>query len=104
MEADAADGGPLTLVTRIDGVEHRVACGRDAWATGRAAWGRQPEQPAAASGAWTAGDTFTAKTCFYETPFILTLNLTFAGEDVRCAARWNVGWAQRWSPSSSGGD
>ena len=103
LEGDGSDGGPLTLVTRIDGVEHRVACGRDAWATGRAAWGRQHEQPAAASGAWTAGDTFTAKTCFYETPFILTLNLTFAGEDVRCAARWNVGFGATVEPELVGG-
>ena len=39
-------------------------------AKGRLAFGTFPEQPEAASGAWTADDTFTAKICFYETPFI----------------------------------
>ena len=47
---------------------------RGEWKKGRLAFGTFPEQPAAASGAWTGDDTFTAKICFYETPFILTLN------------------------------
>ena len=38
-----------------------------------------PEQPAAASGAWTGDDTFTAKICFYETPFCVTMSLKFSG-------------------------
>jgi CubicO group peptidase (beta-lactamase class C family) len=82
----------VTLVTRLDGVERRIACGRGTWQKGRAAWGRFPEQPAAASGAWTGDDTFTAKLCFYETPFIITLRLKFSGEEVRCAAESNVGF------------
>ena len=56
------------------------------------AWGRLPEQPAAASGAWTGDDTFTAKLCFYETPFVTTLKLKFAGDEVRCSSETNVGF------------
>ena len=74
LESDGKDGA-VTLVTRFDGVEQRIACGRGAWQKGRVAWGSLPEQPAAASGAWTADDTFTAKLCFYETPFIVTVTL-----------------------------
>jgi CubicO group peptidase (beta-lactamase class C family) len=86
--------GEAVLVTRVSGVEHRIACGAGKWRAGRASWGRLPEQPAAACGAWTADDTFTAKICFSETPFILTMRLSFAGKEVRCESRWNVGFRQ----------
>jgi CubicO group peptidase (beta-lactamase class C family) len=91
IESNGKDGS-VTLVTRVDGVERRLACGHSGWQKGRAAWGRFPEQPAAASGAWTGEDTFTAKLCFYETPFIVTFRLKFAGDEVRCQAESNVGF------------
>ena len=84
--------GAVTLVTRFDGTEQRIACGRGTWQKGRAAWGRLPEQPAAASGAWTADDTFTAKVCFTETPFVVTIRLKFSGNEVRCDSESNVGF------------
>jgi hypothetical protein len=45
-----------------------------------------------ACGAWTGDETFTAKLCFYETPFIVTVRLKFSGEEVRCQAESNVGF------------
>jgi hypothetical protein len=90
LEMDKADG--VSLVARIDGAERRIACGAGAWKKGRAAWGRLPEQPAAASGAWTADNTYTAKLCFSETPFVVTLRLTFAGDELRCEPEMNVGF------------
>ena len=57
----------------------------------RAAWGRLPEQPVGASGAWTADDTFTAKLVFYETPFINTVKLKFTGNELTCESQANVG-------------
>ena len=78
----------VTLVVRFKGVEQRIACGRGAWRKGRLAYGPiLPEQPAAASGAWTADDTFTAKLCFYETPFINTISLKFSGGQVQFDSR-----------------
>ncbi|MFI5379469.1 MAG: serine hydrolase domain-containing protein [Tepidisphaerales bacterium] len=94
----AANDGPITLVTRVDGVEQRIACGRGTWQNGRVAWPTLPQQPAAASGAWTADDTFTAKVCFYETPFIVTTTLQFSGDDVRFSAEANVGFGQTKQP------
>jgi CubicO group peptidase (beta-lactamase class C family) len=91
LEGEGKDSA-VTLVTRFDGVERRIACGRGAWQKGRVAWGRFPEQSAAASGAWTGDDTFTAKLCFYETPFTITIRLKFSGEEVRCHAEANVGF------------
>jgi CubicO group peptidase (beta-lactamase class C family) len=91
LEGEGKDG-PVTLVTRIDGVERRIVCGRGAWQKGRAAWGQLREQPAAASGAWAGDDAFTARLCFYETPFLLTFRLQFAGDEVRCNTEANVGF------------
>jgi CubicO group peptidase (beta-lactamase class C family) len=91
LQNDGKDGA-VTLVARFDGVEHRIACGRGAWQKGRAAWGALREQPVAAGGAWTAEDTFTARLCFYETPFILTVRLQFSGDEVRCQSESNVGF------------
>jgi CubicO group peptidase (beta-lactamase class C family) len=91
LESGEKDGS-VTVVARVDGAERRVACGADSWKKGRAAWGRLPEQPAAAGGAWTGDDTFTARICFYETPFVVTVRLKFAGEELRCESEANVGF------------
>ena len=91
LESDGKDGA-VTLVPRFDGVEQRIACGRGAWRKGRVAWGSLPQQPAAASGAWTADDTFTAKLCFYETPFIITVRLRFSGKELQYHSESNVGF------------
>jgi CubicO group peptidase (beta-lactamase class C family) len=84
--------GDLRLVARIDGVERRVVCGNGMWHKGRVAWAGMAEQPAAAAGAWTADDTFTAKLCFYETPFVAAIRLKFTGDEVRYEAERNVGF------------
>ena len=91
LESDGNDGD-VTLVTRVAGVEHRIACGHSVWRKGPAAWGELPRQPAAACGAWTADDTFTAKLCFYETPFIVTVRLRFSGKELQYCSESNVGF------------
>ena len=84
--------GTEILVARIAGMDRQIVCGSDNWLKGRAAWSRLPDQPAAATGAWTGEDVFTAKICFYETPFTLTVRLKFTGAEVSCACKWNVGF------------
>jgi len=100
----AGDGkdAPVTLVARFDGVDARIVCGRGTWQKGRVAWGSLPEHPLAASGVWTADDTFTAKLCFYETPFVVTVRLTFSGEEVRCNSEANVGFGPTKEPELVG--
>jgi CubicO group peptidase (beta-lactamase class C family) len=95
LESVTLESGPdgsVTLVTRVDGTERRVVCGSGTWKQGRAAWGRLPEQPAAAGGAWTADDTFTARVCFTETPFVVTVRLKFTADEVRLESEANVGF------------
>lgn len=91
LEGGGPDGG-VTLVARSGGSEQRIVCGRGAWRKGRGAWGRLPTQPVAASGGWTGDDTFAAKLCFYETPFLFAVRLKFSGDEVRCEVESNVGF------------
>ena len=101
LEAGGNDGAN-TLIARIDGIDCRIVCGRGSWQKGRTAWGRLPEQPVAASGAWTDAGTFTARLCFYETPFTITVNLKFVGDELRCDSAANVGFGQIREPQLIG--
>ncbi|MBN2475378.1 MAG: serine hydrolase [Pirellulales bacterium] len=94
--------GPVTLVIRQDGTEQRIVCGRGTWEKGRATWGPLTQQPIAASGAWTGDDTFTARICFSETPFVVTVGLQFSGDELRCRAQANVGFGPTRQPELVG--
>jgi CubicO group peptidase (beta-lactamase class C family) len=85
VEADA-------LVVRTDGNDRRIPFAPGAWKKSRASFGTLAEQPAAASGGWAGDDTFRARICFYETPFIVSLALKFAGDEVRLESQTNVGF------------
>ena len=87
-----AKGDAVTIVARFKGVDQRIHCGRGDWQKGRMAYATFPEQPAAAGGAWVDKDTFKAKVCFYETPFILTVTLKFAGDQLLFDSESNVGF------------
>jgi CubicO group peptidase (beta-lactamase class C family) len=90
LEFGAAGDG-VTLVGRSNGGdEQRIACGNGEWKKGKFGFGRTAPQPAAASGAWTADDTYTAKICFNETPYIVTLKMDFSGGKLRLEPTWNV--------------
>jgi CubicO group peptidase (beta-lactamase class C family) len=99
----ASDSGPDgdTLIVRAAGVEQRIVCARDKWIDGHAAWGALPKQPAATAGSWD-GDTFTAKICFYETPFVVTANLKFAADKLTVNSEANVGFGRTKHPEVVG--
>lgn len=92
----------VTLVIRINDVERRIACGRGEWQNGRIAWGQFPEQPMAASGAWTEDGVFTAKLCLYETPYVFTLRLKFTGEELQFNTEANVSFGPTTEPQRIG--
>jgi CubicO group peptidase (beta-lactamase class C family) len=86
--------GDVTLVCKSNGgAAQRIACGSKDWRKGRLAFGTRPEQPAAACGAWTGDNVYTAKVCFYETPYIVTLRMDFAEHRLRLDSTWNVSFA-----------
>jgi CubicO group peptidase (beta-lactamase class C family) len=98
-----SNGSGDALVLRVGGVERRIECGSGSWKRGRLALGPQlPEQPAAASGAWVGDDTFKAKVCFYETPFVVTLSLKFDGDRLLLDSQANVGFGATKVPQLVG--
>jgi hypothetical protein len=80
------------LIVQFDGKEQQIPCGNTSWLNGEAAWAMFPTQPIAACGNWTSADTFTAKICFRETPFITTLQLKFVGDELQLKSQMNVGF------------
>ncbi len=105
LESIALEGkqpGSTTIIARFNGAETRIECGHGAWKRGRAAWGSQRLQPVAASGAWTADDTFTSKLAFYETTFVYTVNLKFAGDELRYVNESNVAFGPAREPELVG--
>ena len=94
VDADSDDGG-VTVKMRFDGVEHRNVYRSGKWAHGKSAWGLLREQPVATSGGWSEDGTLTAKLCFYETPFIINLELKFVGDELRFSAKPNVGFGPK---------
>ena len=85
----------IAVVTQFGGSEHRTACRNGQWTKGKAVWSSLHEQPIASSGAWTSDDTYTAKLCFYETPFTVTASFTFIGNEVHYQAKTNVGFGPK---------
>ncbi|MGZ8898608.1 MAG: serine hydrolase domain-containing protein [Limisphaerales bacterium] len=100
--------GSTTIVAKIDGVESRIICGRGEWKKTEALWNTGPltggskVHRIAASGGWTADDAFTAKLCFYETPFVHRLTLKFSGDELRVNNEANVGFGPAKEPELIG--
>jgi hypothetical protein len=94
--------GEMALIARVSGVDVRMPCGNGAWRKGRMAFGSLAEQPAAGCGAWTAADTYTAKICFSETPFTLTVTLKFADDQLLVDSESNVGFNATKRPQLTG--
>src|SRR5262249_39266450 len=91
-----------TLVVRFNGTDQRTPCGHGEWTKGRASHGPLHDQPAAATGGWTADDTYTAKICFTETPFIVKVELKFSEGEVQYDSESNVGFGATKQPRLTG--
>ncbi|HVU26174.1 MAG TPA: serine hydrolase [Verrucomicrobiae bacterium] len=85
------NGENTTLMVRSRGKEHKISIGNQHWEKGErtdfvagADWrvADAVEQSVAASGAWTADDTYTAKFAYCETPLAVRFTFRFAGEKV----------------------
>ena len=88
------------------GQERRLASGYGEWRRGGSLphydGRRAVEYKAAVSGAWTSDDTYTARSCFYETPFCSTLALRFAGDAVVLDQEDNVSFGATKRPQLVG--
>ncbi|MET0556597.1 MAG: serine hydrolase domain-containing protein [Vicinamibacteria bacterium] len=81
----------ITLRITQNGRETEVPCGQGAWKRGGTLNVTSGAQPVAASGAWTAHDTYTARLWMYESPFQWTLTLRFEGDALHVDVEQNVG-------------
>jgi CubicO group peptidase (beta-lactamase class C family) len=86
--ADAKGGVALTL--RVAGVDQRIEAAPDAWKKQTVTLRGVPDA-IAASGAWTADETYTLKVVRYQTPFATTYKLRFAGDQLTVDTEQNVG-------------
>jgi CubicO group peptidase (beta-lactamase class C family) len=100
--ASDTSGDLATLSGRWGGTDHRIEFGRGVWRTGRSAFGGFPEQPIAASGAWSDDGVFHGKLAFYETPNSLAIALRFAGDQAFFDSEWNVGFGPTKQPQLVG--
>ena len=91
-----ADG--VVIVARQDGRESRVPVGQGSWKKGASLLTIGVAEKIAASGAWTADDTFTAKLVAYETPFVQTVALQWKGEELFVDTEYNVAFGERKRP------
>jgi len=97
----ARDEAVLTF--RVGHADHRIICGgRGEWIIGETAFeaheNRPVARPVAASGAWSADDTFVAKLAFFLTPFCQTFTGRFKGDQLLLDSRWNVGFGPTEGP------
>ena len=98
ISIETSQDGATTLVIQSNGREQRLPCGNGKWIKTRASYGAQEDQPVALSGAWTDSETFKAKLCFYETPYILTATLKFSGDELTYDSEYNVGFGSTKKP------
>jgi CubicO group peptidase (beta-lactamase class C family) len=98
------------LIVRTAAGETRMAIGRDTWANSRGLFANGldralsvPANPlVAATGAWSAENTFTVKIVLSETPYYSTLNFKFDGDRLLFDAEHNVNFGPTKLPQLIG--
>jgi hypothetical protein len=104
------DGDADVCTVQDDRGEHQVICGRGEWARGVTTWNPLNPHPrlpdarllVAASGAWTADDTYELRVCYTETPFCCTIVGQFATDKVKLKYRVNVSFGPTEFPQLTG--
>jgi len=82
--------GEVAFTLRMGGADQHLAAASGAWRKGTLTIAGA-QVPVAATGAWTAEDTYTLKVARYRTPFITTYKLRFAGDQLTVESEQNVG-------------
>jgi CubicO group peptidase (beta-lactamase class C family) len=90
---DFSEAGCIVRIKTAEG-EETIHCGYGVWQRGQTTlfngrWASAP-MPIAASGAWTAEDSFTMVVRLYETPFYYTLIYHFIEDELMFEVRVNV--------------
>jgi len=101
VRLDFSGGHPVITFKDKEGT-HPIALGLGRWERGTTTFRKRishmwdmAQQGMAAGGAWTDADTFTAKLCFDETPFIITARLKFEGDKLFLDMDHNQRWGEK---------
>lgn len=86
------DGKGGKIVLTDGNGDHSIPVGSKTWLTGETLLGSRTPDKIASRGAWAEPDTYVAKICRYETPYIHTFTLKFTGDQVTLTQKTNVGF------------
>jgi hypothetical protein len=109
VSLDFSSASPTLLVQTAAG-ETRTPLAFNLWSKSKGSFANGldkflsvPTDPLiAASGAWSADDTYTVKIILYETPFYSTINFRFEGDRVLIDAEHNVAFGPTKLPQLTG--
>jgi hypothetical protein len=87
LAAEATGQAAVTL--HADGIDQQIVAAPGTWTAGTFRIGGEIE-PIAASGGWTAPDTYTLKVVRYRTPFTTFYRFTIAGDRLALTVEQNV--------------
>ncbi|NKB71935.1 MAG: serine hydrolase [Candidatus Latescibacteria bacterium] len=100
-----SDAGTRVTFTDARGTQE-IASGYGQWVQGRTQFGdlfqEWDDRAVAASGAWTAPDTYVLQLCFYETPFMATITCQFTDAGLLYDYRAHVDWGDPKRPQLVG--
>jgi hypothetical protein len=86
LASSSSDPTLTDVIAKIRGSEQRIGAVAGGWRRGKFLG-----DPVAATGAWTAPDTFTLELARYQTPFVMKYRMRFEGDQVTVEAEPNVG-------------
>lgn len=96
------DDGSATVTFRNGQGEVRTPAGYGTWAAGLFMGERGEPVKSASTGAWTSEDTYTVTAYQVETPFRVTVNCRFAGDELTLGLRVNVSFGPTELPEVVG--
>jgi CubicO group peptidase (beta-lactamase class C family) len=99
-----------TLILRTSSGENQIVCPSSGWQKGKTSFtsglagnaSAPAGLPIAANGAWTDDNTYTVKICLYETPFYITYNFHFNGDQLLFDGEFNVAFGPTKLPQLTG--
>ena len=93
ISLDAVPGG-WRLTVKDDAGVHEVVGAAKGWHRGHTSLASEEDEPVATHATWIDDDTCELTVCYLRSPFLRTLTLAFAGDQVTMAARTNVSFGR----------
>jgi hypothetical protein len=91
-----------TMIVRDERGEHSMQVGHGAWLKGTTDARGHGNEPVAASGAWTAEDTYEVRVCYYQAEFCPVFRFRYTSGELRLEVEPNVSWGSTTPTSIMG--